>query len=179
MYACVRAGFGNRCEPELPQPAIAGGCPKRVVMIWCQRLETNAVPFENDRTRLDHAPPPGLVPPGSAGKAIVPFRISAQGTKPAFWSVFREATLSGLQRAHGDGAELVGDPLQLLNDVQAETPPPERLRHFHVDVRVGRIVMEHEAALCGRRRIGPTDMQLPFGAALPLFDALPTSRRPA
>src|SRR5213596_386341 len=54
---------------------------------------------------------------------------------------FAGGDVRGVAAGGGDGAEGVGDALELLNQIGAEAAAAKRFVHFHVDVAVGAVVV--------------------------------------
>src|SRR6266404_7549996 len=63
-----------------------------------------------------------------------------------------------------NGAELVAGSLQFLDEVRAQSAPPKRLHHLHVDVAVRPVVMEQDSSFRGDRSI---HFEEPLAATLP------------
>src|SRR5689334_14468152 len=60
-------------------------------------------------------------------------------------------------------AQVVAQPLQLLNEIAPDTATAEGLLHTHIDVAVRHVVMEEDAAACHN---GAIELQLPLASAL-------------
>src|SRR5687767_6082803 len=97
-------------------------------------------------------------------RAVYDVRV---GNEPGFLQGLARRLIVDAAPRRGDAAQLVGQALHLLHQIGAEAAPAEWFGDLHVQVAVGRVVVEEDAAFAGG--LAP-DLQLPLRAPLAFLD---------